>query len=204
MDGTLTLARRANGWLSSAHVSATFTAQDHEQQCSACRLPGQSVLSGDAHQDPAQSCPESVRLRRIEQEQGRADRAWATGADPLPLTPDDQALLTAQLYDWLAARPHIHDQTACVGPTTRPGTLIAPGQEPPQGTTLSTAAAVCHLAGYTLHTSSVEAAAPDEMTVYIPRKATELLGLNETQAFAVLFTPSSATAMGRLAQLANS
>ncbi|AVZ70892.1 hypothetical protein SLUN_00030 [Streptomyces lunaelactis] len=200
MDRTLTLARRANGWTSSAQVAAMATAHDHEQQCDNCGKPGASVLTDDGWQGTVQSCPESDRLRHIEEEQRRADRARATEADPRPLTPEDQALLAAEAYDWLAARPRVHDQSACIGPVDVEDMRIPRGEEPPTGTTLCIAAAVCHLAGYELRADPVARAY--RMSVPIPHLAAWLLALTEDQPHALLNSLDNAAAMARLATLA--
>ncbi|WP_433573735.1 hypothetical protein [Streptomyces sp. CA-251247] len=141
----------------------------------------------------AASGPGAAQLPGLDQE---------PGDDAGPLSATGAAVLAGEVYEWLAARPHCHDQRGCVGRSSRPGILVPPGEEPPHGVTLSVAAAACHLAGYTLRTGSIEATAPDGACVYVPRKAAELLGLNEMQALGLLFTPSTTTAMGRLAQLA--
>lgn len=144
---------------------------------------------------PGLSGPGTAFLPGIDQERGE---------DTLPpsMATTDPTVRAGEVYEWLAARPHCHDQRGCVGPRSCPGILVPPGLEPPHGVTVSVAAAACHLAGYTLRTGSIEATAPDGACVYIPRKAAEFLGLNEMQALGLLFTPSTAAAMGRLAQLA--
>ncbi|MEV6781930.1 hypothetical protein [Streptomyces sp. NPDC051098] len=143
----------------------------------------------------AQAAPGSALLPGI-------DQALGDDPDPAPLSATGPIVRAGEVYEWLAARPYCHDQRGCVGPSSCPGILVPPGQEPPQGVTLSVAAAACHLAVYTLRTGSIEATAPDGACVYVPRKAAKLLGLNEMQALGLLFTPSTTTAMGRLAHLA--
>ncbi|MEJ8640203.1 hypothetical protein [Streptomyces sp. MS2.AVA.5] len=143
----------------------------------------------------AVSSPGAALLPGLDQELG-------DDAGPLSVSATGTAVLAVEVYEWLADRPHCHGHRGCVCPSSRPGILVPPGEEPPHGVTLSVAAAACHLAAYTLRTSSIEATAPDGACVYVPRKATELLGLNEMQALGLLFTPSTTTAMGRHAQLA--
>lgn len=111
------------------------------------------------------------------------------------------AAFAARLHTWLTTRPHLHDQSTMVGPTRYAGAIVPAGAEPREGITLSTAAAACHLAGLELRVGSVEAVDPSGRAAYIPAKAAQLLGLNEIEAFAVLFTPSATTALGRLQHL---
>lgn len=116
-------------------------------------------------------------------------------------SPHPHAAFAARLHTWLTTRPHLHDQSTIVGPTRCAGAMVPAGAEPPEGITLSTAAAACHLAGLELHVGSLEAVAPSGQAAYIPAKAAQLLGLNEIEAFAVLFTPNATTALGRLQRL---
>ncbi|MFI1401085.1 hypothetical protein [Streptomyces sp. NPDC020681] len=203
MDRIFTLASRANGATSSAYVAAQVAAHDHEQSCGDCGKPGPSVLMDDGWQGTVQNCPESDRLRRIQRAQYDSDHNGAPRVRTVSLTPDDQALLAAEVYDWLNARPGMHDQSTWVGPISADGIRLPAGKEPPAGITLCIAGAVCHLAGYDLHTEPVPAAVgPYRMTAPIPRTAARLLDLTEEQAQALFFTPSP-LAMARLAELAH-
>ncbi|MFD7552289.1 hypothetical protein [Streptomyces sp. NPDC059816] len=187
------LAHRANGSLSSAQADTAAAVVVHARQCAASGAgcgPGKAVLTDDGYQGTYAYCPavtdlDRRALRHLAEDRHREQRTRSEGTWPQGLlSPADQGTLAQQVLDWITAHPGIHDQR---GLGAHPFGLarLSKDQDPAAaGVTLTAAAIVCHLAGYTLHTVPGHAHAIGSYGITHPIHATasRLLALDADQA----------------------
>lgn len=95
-----TLARRAQGFGSSAHLAAAARLCTHTQGCIDCG-EGRSVLLDDGWQPTFQYCPAAKDLDRAALEISRSDQARAKerATGRAPLNAGDRAILAREVVD---------------------------------------------------------------------------------------------------------
>ncbi|MGW2421483.1 hypothetical protein ACWC0C_19915 [Streptomyces sp. NPDC001709] len=211
-----TLARRANGSLSSAEADTGAAVVAHARQCEAsgggCG-PGKSVLTDDGYQGTFAYCPAATALDRaasqhLAEDSRREQRTRSEGTWPQGLLSEtDQGLLARQVLDWIENHPGIHDQQGMGSLNAHSGSRIAhlsKDQDPvTAGVTMTAAAIICHLGRYTLHIvpGQAHAIGPYRMTAPVRETAQRLLALDDAQTRR-LCDPDDEQALNLLRELA--
>ncbi|MGW2658528.1 hypothetical protein ACWC1D_33375 [Streptomyces sp. NPDC001478] len=148
------------------------------------------MLTDDGCQGTYAYCSAAAELDRqslqhLADDSRREQRTHTEGTWPHGLLSEaDQGVLARQVLDWIDAHPGIHDQQGLGSPTTGLAHLSKDRDPAAAGVTLTAAAIICHVAGYTLHTvpGHAHAIGPYRITHPIRDTASRLLALSADQA----------------------